>query len=82
MSRLKNEIPWGSFLATAADAEPAKTTSMDSMDPALILYTSGTSGAAKGTVHSHAGSLVNIAKEVAYAFDVKKTDRFFWKMER
>lgn len=78
LSRLDNEIPWQSFLATAADAEPAKTVSVSSMDTALVLYTSGTTGAAKGTVHSHAGSLINIAKEVAYAFDVKKTDRFFW----
>lgn len=78
MSRLKNEIPWQSFLATAADAEPAKTAPMASMDPAIILYTSGTTGRAKGTVHSHAGSLVNIAKEVSYAFDLKNTDRFFW----
>lgn len=78
MSRLSNEIPWQSFLATATDAEPAKTASMPSMDPAIILYTSGTTGRAKGTVHSHAGTLVQIAKEVAYAFDVKPADRFFW----
>ncbi len=79
LARLKNEIPWSSFLADAEKAEePAKTVPVPSMDPAIILYTSGTTGRPKGTVHSHAGSLVQIAKEVAYAFDVKPEDRFFW----
>ena len=52
--------------------------SMESEDYAMIIFSSGTTGAPKGTVHTHAGSLAQISKEVAYYFDVKKNDRFFW----
>lgn len=69
------DIDWTDFLVR----EPTIATEMvGSMDPALILYTSGTTGSPKGTVHSHAGALVQIAKEVGYAFDMKPGDRFFW----
>ncbi|MBI2537621.1 MAG: AMP-binding protein [Gemmatimonadetes bacterium] len=70
------DVTWEDFLASGKGAP--STEAMDSMDPALILYTSGTTGRPKGTVHSHAGSLVQIAKELAYQFDLKTTDRFFW----
>ncbi|HEY9713663.1 MAG TPA: AMP-binding protein, partial [Chroococcales cyanobacterium] len=46
--------------------------------PSMYLYTSGTTGRPKGTVHTHAGALAQIAKEHAFAFDVKPTDVFFW----
>ncbi|UCC71705.1 MAG: AMP-binding protein [Gemmatimonadota bacterium] len=69
------DVDWTDFLGR----EPAIATEMvASMEPGLILYTSGTTGRPKGTVHSHAGALVQIAKEVGYAFDMKPGDRFFW----
>lgn len=51
---------------------------MDSEDLGILIYTSGTSGAPKGCVHTHAGCLAQVCKEVAYYFDVKEKDIFFW----
>ena len=51
---------------------------MESEDYSMIIFSSGTTGKPKGTVHTHGGALAQISKEVAYYFDVKKNDRFFW----
>lgn len=72
------ELAWLDFLARGDGAAAPEPLPVPSSHPALLLYTSGTSGRPKGTVHAHAGTLVNVAKEHAYAFDVRPGDVFFW----
>jgi len=67
---------WHDVVDTADDA--CETLPVPSMTPALMLYTSGTTGRPKGTVHTHAGCLAQMGKEVAYNFDARPGDRFWW----
>lgn len=64
------------LLKDAPVAETIKDLSAE--HPSMYLYTSGTTGKPKGTVHTHAGALAQIAKELGFAFDLKSDDVFFW----
>ncbi|PIR24914.1 MAG: AMP-dependent synthetase [Deltaproteobacteria bacterium CG_4_10_14_0_2_um_filter_43_8] len=70
------DVWWQDFKISASTE--CKTEELDAEAPCLILYTSGTTGKPKGCVHTHAGCLATIGKELAYAFDVKAGDTFFW----
>jgi acetyl-CoA synthetase len=81
--RLGLEVPmgpkdawWHETVSRAPDEAP--TAELDAEDTSIVIYTSGTTGRPKGTVHTHAGVLAQVAKELGYGFDVKAGDVFFW----
>ncbi|HET6334973.1 MAG TPA: AMP-binding protein [Polyangiales bacterium] len=70
------DLFWEDALHGASDVCP--TASLPALAPALMLYTSGTTGKPKGTLHTHAGCLAQMGKELMYNFDVRPGDVFFW----
>ncbi len=83
LKRLGIDVPmgpkdlwWHESVGAAKDA--AATVELEAEDTSIIIYTSGTTGKPKGTVHTHAGALAQITKELGYNFDLKPDDVFFW----
>jgi acetyl-CoA synthetase len=70
------DVKWSEVVDKADPNVP--TAKLEAEHPSMYLYTSGTTGKPKGTVHTHAGALASISRELGFAFDVKPTDVFFW----
>jgi acetyl-CoA synthetase len=70
------DIWWDDFVGN--QSRECETEEMESEDISIMIYTSGTTGKPKGTVHTHAGCLAQMAKEVHYYFDIRPDDVLFW----
>jgi acetyl-CoA synthetase len=70
------DVLWGEFAPPVDGPVSAEATTAE--DVLMLGYTSGTSGKPKGAVHTHAGFLVKVASEIAYEFDLRRGDVFFW----
>lgn len=62
--------------ADSGSDEP--TLVLDAEAPAMLMYTSGTTGRPKGTVHTHCGVLAKNALDMGLCIDLQERDRLLW----
>ena len=74
--RRDRDIPWEDMVG--ADRDRVPTEPMASDEPLMLLYTSGTTGRPKGTVHGHAGLPIKSAQDWALGMDVQPGERVMW----
>lgn len=74
---IEDALNWASILESGLHREQPACI-MEPNDPFMIVYTSGTTGKPKGTVHTHGGFPLKIAHDSAVHFNVKEGDVFCW----
>ncbi|MGE0314274.1 MAG: AMP-binding protein [Lautropia sp.] len=68
-------------LVRAGSGQPFEALSMSADDPFMLIFTSGTTGSAKGVVHTHGGFPLKIAHDAVVHFDIRPADVFLWAVD-
>lgn len=71
----QRDVEWAELESVAGEVQ---TEEMDSNDPLMIIYSSGTTGKPKGIVHTHSGFPIKSAFDAGYGMDVREGDVMFW----
>ncbi len=66
---------WWHDLAAGPVAPPRE---LDAERPALLMYTSGTTGRPKGALHTHCGLGLKLGQDVRLTLDLKPGERLLW----
>lgn len=66
-------LTWEDLLSSPGHVEQT-----NAEDPLLVLYTSGTTGQAKGILHTHCGFPVKAAQDMCFGTDVGRGTRICW----